>query len=127
MNRKPIFFGAALIGCVGVALILVVASTQNAGEVGLESRASEPIDQAIVVVCGQRLDFSDVALGETKSAKFKVRGDSSYEVSIAFHSGRKINATVGYVTNGINYKDKLVVTDNEVVLEAGPAQPAAPY
>jgi ABC-type lipoprotein release transport system permease subunit len=119
MNRKLIF-GAALVGCVVVALTIVFASTRNSGEVSLENNSSEPIAHATIEVCGQKLDFSEMARGEIKTAKFKVKGDSQYDVIISFHSGRKINAHIGYVTNGASYKDKLAVTDNEVVLETSP-------
>src|SRR5258706_13971536 len=120
MNRKRIFFSVALIACIVPALILALASVKNTGEISLENHASEPIAQAMVVVCGQRLDFSEIPVGEIKTRKFKVGADSSYEVSVAFQSGRKIAARMGYVTRGANFEDKFVVTDSEAVFEAGP-------
>lgn len=120
MNKTLAFAGFGVIGCVGVALVPWLFVTSHAGEVMVENRTSESIDRATIEVCGQALELSQIAPGEKKTASYKVVTDSHYDVSVTFNSGRKIDASVGYVTNGMDFRDTLIVTDDAIAYEAGP-------
>lgn len=113
---KYLILGAVFAGCAFTICVASFVFPGNVGEVSLENRASEPIDHALIEVCGQKFKFDNLEIGNVQMAKFKVGADSGYNVSIEFHSGRKIISEVGYVTSGYNYKDKLAVTDEQIIL-----------
>ncbi|MDA3936907.1 MAG: hypothetical protein PF636_08670 [Actinomycetota bacterium] len=71
-----------------------------------------------VEVCGQVSEYSELAPGDKTEGTFRVRGDSGYEVSVAFASGRKLNGEVGYVTSGIDYEDVITVDDSSIEITA---------
>jgi hypothetical protein len=119
MNRMLAFSGFGVIVCVCVALLPWLFVTSNAGEVSVENRASESIERVTVAVSGQALEFAQIAAGEKKTERYKVVADSHYDVSVTFRSGRTIEASVGYVTNGMDFQDKLIVTNDAIVYETG--------
>lgn len=116
-RRAAVAFGLTI--CAFLTFIgAVVAFGKNTGQVALENQTSEPIGFATVSVCGQRLEFSDVESGKIEAAAFSVGADSHYDVVVVFRSGRRIVSSVGYVTSGIDYRDTLIVRDNEIVLKS---------
>ncbi len=114
ITRNLFIAGVVLVIC-AIAAILVF-HPKGSGAVTLENQTSESIDQASIVVSPQKLDFGRLAPDESKFAKFEPRGESHYEVSITFHSGRQISAQLGYVDSGLNIIGTLIVNSDEVVL-----------
>jgi hypothetical protein len=119
MNRLLAFAGFGVVGCVCVALLPWLFLTSNAGEVSVENRASEAIDRVTVAVSGQALELPHIATGETKTERYNVVTDSHYDVSVTFRSGRTIDGSVGYVTSGMDFQDKLIVTNDAILYEPG--------
>jgi hypothetical protein len=120
MNKRPVIWTLVSIGLLLATLFAVLAFRTNRGDFSLENRAREAIARAAVQICHQKFEFGEIPPGEARTATFKIRTDSHYDVAVEFKSGRAIDAHVGYVTSGANFNDKLIVKDNEVVLETGP-------
>ena len=118
MIKKLLIAVVVLIACPVAALLAYNIFVTYVGEVTLENQANESIDQATIVICKQKFDLGNLEPGANKAAKYEVRGDSHYDVSIRFHSGRQINSQVGYVTRGFDFNDKLIVRADEVILES---------
>jgi hypothetical protein len=89
----------------------------NKGSILILNRASEPISRGIVSVCGQTIEWRDIAPAKSAGGSYKVKSDSYYDISIEFQSGRKLRKELGYVTNGFDFHDTIVVTDTDIILE----------
>lgn len=101
-----------------VGFVTAMVFRSNHGTVTLINRSTESIAKGSMEVCGQKFNFTEIHPGESETAKFAVRADSHYQISITFRSGREISKQIGYVTSGFNYKDRLVVTQDDILLEA---------
>jgi hypothetical protein len=89
----------------------------HTGVVTLENRAQETVTHASLEVCGQRLSFGAIPSGESRAATFKLYGDSDYDVTVRFSSGREIRAQIGYATGGMDSTELIVIRPDTVVLE----------
>jgi Zn-finger domain-containing protein len=96
--------------------LLVVSCKNNKGTVFLENRTDEPIAHATVVICGQTINFNDILAKKSVSGSYSVKSDSDYDVRIEFQSGKQLHKQVGYVTNGIDFQDEIVVTDTDIAI-----------
>jgi hypothetical protein len=97
--------------------LLVVFSTSgctNKGSFTLVNHSKEMIKTAVVIVCGQTVQLSDIDPGNSASSEYKVKADSSYDVTVSFQSGQKIHKAVGYVTNGMDFHHDILVSDNDI-------------
>jgi hypothetical protein len=111
-----------VIGTVSLAIFLSVLVAlwvfrANTGTVILENRALEVVAHAFVEVCGQHLSFDSIPPGENRTATFALGGDSHYDVTVQFASGRKLNAQVGYATSGADYTERIIIKPDAIVLE----------
>jgi hypothetical protein len=122
ITKRRIVFAVAATAFVSAALIAVAVANRSTGEFTLDNRSSEMIDHAVVEVCGQKFDFTELPSGTVRGMKFKIGADSDYGVSVKFHSGRRLSAHVGYVTSGVKYHDKLIVANNAIILNGGNAE-----
>jgi hypothetical protein len=64
-----------------------------------------------VTVCGETIELKQILPGQGRQGAYRVRGDSHYDVRIEFQSGRALHKEIGYVTNGVDFDDEIVVTD----------------
>lgn len=90
---------------------------RNQGTVTVINVSSLSLDKVNILICNQRFELSKIKPGEKQRINFKVTSDSHYEVSVQFVSGKKMKQNVGYITNGINYEDNLIIKDNEIIIE----------
>jgi hypothetical protein len=104
-------------------LALFVSCAENHGVLTLANKASEPITRASVLVCGQTLDFSSLAISGSESRNFRTSCEGDYQIEVEFQSGRNLKKTVGYVTSGFNeMRATLLITDGDVTISHPKAQ-----
>ena len=89
----------------------------NKGAVQIINKSSEKIISGQISICQQQFFLSEISPNESKIFAYKVRSDSHYAVSVKFKSGRTLNKEIGYVTNGMNVEDDLIVSDSDIVLK----------
>ncbi len=101
---------------IGATLIsLAMAScTPNKGDFLLTNKSNETITRAVVSVCNQTIELNSIQPNKSVSGFFEVRSDSHYDVTVEYESGRKFHKKVGYVTNGFDFRDEVVVTDTDI-------------
>lgn len=107
---KKLFY--ALLFCT-----VLVSCNENKGNFILRNNSSESIAEAKVKICGQELRLENVKPKEQKKMDYKVTSDSHFDISITFSSGKKIEKQDGYVTNGMNFKHEILVSDSDVSLK----------
>lgn len=107
MQRRGRWLLIALGSC-----LLVACS--NSGEVTVRNSSGEKIVEGLVTVSGQQFPVGQLEPGATTSYRFRIHGDSSYGAKIRFASGRSLEKSVGYVTNGLDVKDEIEVFDDHV-------------
>ena len=62
---------------------------------------------------------------ERQVIKFKVTRDSGYRVRVIFESGAELERTLGYVTNGFDYKNEIWIEPTDMTIKhPGPSSSA---
>lgn len=97
----------------------LVSCTSNYGEFLLVNNSSEEIAHIDVLICGQTIKLRDIKPTESANGSFKVTSDSHYVVQVEFRSGKTLVGEDGYVTNGMNFRHKISVTDTEIKVTGG--------
>jgi len=92
----------------------MISCAVNKGSFVLINHAKEPIERAIVVVCGQTVELKDIKPTKSASGSYMVTSDSHYDIRVVFLSGRELEKGIGYVTNGMDFHHEFVVTDTNI-------------
>lgn len=106
-------YPALIIGTI-IAVLLVVSCTANKGNFSLVNKTKEPITRASVLICGQKIELKDIRPSGRASGSYEVKSDSHYTVEVEFLSGKKIRKETGYVTNGMDFRHEITVTDLDI-------------
>jgi hypothetical protein len=88
----------------------------NKGSFLLLNEAKESISRGTVSICGQTIELKDIQPTQSAPGSYEVRSDSHYDIKIEFQSGKKLRKELGYVTNGLDFHHKIVVTDTDIEL-----------
>lgn len=96
--------------------ILAASCAPYKGEFLIINEANETIKRAIVSVCGQTIELKGLQPTQKAFGLYDVKSDSHYAVTVEFESGRKLQKDVGYVTSGLDFHDKIVVTDKDILI-----------
>lgn len=102
--------------CVALFFLVMVSCIANKGSILLVNNAKEPISRVIVSVCGQTIELRDIEPAKSAIGAYKVKSDSHYDIRIEFQSGKRLWKELGYVTNGLDFHDRIVVTDTDIVI-----------
>ena len=108
MRVPMIAIGAILSVCLNASCLT------NKGEFLLVNKGNEPVLRALVTVCGQTVELNGIQPTKSASGSYRVKSDSQYDVRIEFESGKKLEKKIGYVTNGLDFKHVIVVTDTDI-------------
>jgi len=104
---------------VATAASLLSSYTVNTGRFLLVNNAAEPIGHASVSICGQTIQFRDIEPNKSAHGSYRVTSDSHYTIRLKFKSGRTLQKEAGYVTNGMNFNDQIIITDTDIELKVG--------
>jgi len=88
----------------------------NTGHFLLVNNASEPIAYASVSICGQTVQLWDVLPNKSADGSYRVTSDSHYTIRVEFRSGGRLEREIGYVTSGMDFNDRIIVTDSDIEL-----------
>lgn len=101
-----------------IALMLLLGSCSHnyAGTVTVKNESHRDIAQVHIKVCDQTLDAGKISPSQEISKSYQVTHDSSYEIHIVFADGQTLDKTDGYVTNGLDFSDRIVVSDQTITL-----------
>jgi hypothetical protein len=84
--------------------------------VKLENRSEQAVVDGYIAVCEQRRNLSRVKPGTTVEMQFDVPRDCHYSVRLEMESGAVRETSLGYVTRGLDFQDRIVVTRDGVML-----------
>ena len=105
-----------LLVVIGGAILCLPLLRQRNGHVTLSNTTGEVIERIQIAVCRQEFVLDSLGPGDSRTVTFRIRGDSHYNVSIRFSSGRSINKELGYVTSGVDVADTLLIEETGVLL-----------
>jgi hypothetical protein len=110
--------GALLVVAVCALAIVVLRQWPGSGTatVRLENRSDQTVVNGYIAVCEQRQPLSGVKPGTTVEMNFDVPRDCHYSVRLEMESGPVREASLGYVTFGLAFQDRIVVTRDGVIL-----------
>lgn len=60
---------------------------------------------------------------KTQTIEFNITTDSDYQIDAHFSSGKSVKGTKGYITRGIRNRDRLIIRDSSIFLEANSVEP----
>ncbi|MDH5189947.1 MAG: hypothetical protein OEW89_01725 [Gammaproteobacteria bacterium] len=79
--------------------------------------SGEIISSAVVKVCDQEFEFRNIDPEKTVIGDFIITSDSHYTIKIRFLSGSSIQNEIGYVTNGFDFNDKIIVSKSAIEIK----------
>ncbi len=82
------------------------------------NKSSSEVVKGSIEIAGQKFIISNLNVGEESIFKYKVFSDSGYLVQIEFVSGKRQNKSIGYITHGFIFNDKLIITDEDIIYES---------
>lgn len=97
-----------------IAVLFLISCTSNNGSFWLINKAKEPIARASVAICGQTIQLKDIEPNKSAAGSYTVKSDSHYVIQVEFQSGKKLQKETGYVTNGVDFKHEITVTDSDI-------------
>lgn len=106
----------------GIGCLLVVGSMaassffSHQGEVSIVNQATELVVKGEINICDQNFTFENIKPRESKIFIYKVTSDSHYKIEVEFGSGKKLTKEIGYVTNGLDFKDTVVIKNDDIEL-----------
>lgn len=90
---------------------------RHRGKVSIINQSQEAVARVYIAVCHQEIRLGEIAPLARAEAEFRVTGDSHYHVEVGFRSGKQLSADLGYITNGMDYEDEILVRDNLLVMK----------
>jgi len=112
MGRKR--RGALLL--ISAAAAFSSACASHNGDVVIVNKAQESISRVDVHVCRQTIEGKSLQPGDKAQGLFHVNCEGDYGVTVEFSSGKRLHATTGYVTSGLDYSTEISVTDTQIVI-----------
>ena len=116
MKRSVLGVAATL-----VALFLISCTTSK-GSFSLVNKTKEPIARASVTICGQTIELKDIQPNTSVAGSYEVKSDSHYTIKVEFQSGKRLQKETGYVTHGMDFQDKIEVTDSDIEITDSKAE-----
>ena len=98
-----------------IGMVAIVLSS-NKGEIVIVNEATHSVLRGEIEVCKQRFKLGQLKPKDRHQILYKVWSDSAYEVTIEFESGKRLTRKLGYVTSGVDFKDTLIVKDQDLIL-----------
>ncbi len=110
---KQNFITNCFIGFLGILL----ACTQYKGEIELINNAEQLISHAEIKVCNQTLVFENIEPNQRVVGQFKISSDCYYEVKIQFSGGGSLSEEIGYVADGFNISNRILIEKSKISIE----------
>jgi hypothetical protein len=101
---------------VGMTALSLLSCGTNKGSFTLVNKSKESISSASISICGQTQQFMNIRPNDKISAFYRIKSDSHYAVQVEFQSGKKLQSELGYVTNGLDFKDEITVKDSTITI-----------
>jgi hypothetical protein len=99
------------LGMLMSAMVCATGCGRTSGSVIVVNHASRAIVGADIEVCRQHVKVGRIDVGGSSSADFVIRGDSGYKIDVKLEGDGMVHDELGYVTDGIESVDSLIVTD----------------
>jgi hypothetical protein len=110
-------FGALAVKAVVILCLLAGSCARHHGTVTVVNESRESIAHLSIDICGQHFAAKDLAPHTNTVLNYRVGGrPAGYDVVVRFASGRELRKEVGYVTDGFDFQDTIIVTDTAVTL-----------
>lgn len=111
MKKKLLLIIVVIQICCGCAKY-----SKNMSKVWLVNKASNEIVLGILSVCDKKFELRNLKPQREEGFTFTPCSDDHYLIKIEFSTGKKLEKELGYITSGFNYKDKFIVTDDDIVM-----------
>jgi hypothetical protein len=102
---------------IAFALLVIGSCETNKGSFLLINNSEESISKASVKVCGQTIELKNIPPSESAKGTYQVKSDSHFDIIIDFKNGKKLQKQIGYVTNGIDFRHKTIVTNSDIDIQ----------
>ena len=99
-----------------LALVCLPSCTSPVGKFSIQNKASEAASRIYVLICDQEFIYEDVRPESRVTETYQVVSDSHFVVRVEFEGGREIEKEDGYVTNGVSFDHKIIISDNGIIL-----------
>lgn len=106
-----------ILSIIAIFLVLLIFTNFNTskGVVIILNNSGENFLGGDLEVCGQKYLINPIKDGDFQTIKYKIKSDSSYNITVHLKSST-INESLGYVTSGIEFEDKIIVNESGISL-----------
>jgi hypothetical protein len=99
-----------------VSFLITTMFGARKGSVQISNQSDQVFLGGTLEVCGQKFTIDPLKPNGVQIIYFKVKSDSHYDIAVQFKAGT-LKKSLGYVTNGMNFDDELIVSDTDISLE----------
>jgi hypothetical protein len=117
-RNRLILIGVLVLGIIAVvgAVVLKRWAPSGTATVHLDNQSNQTVDRGHIAVCDQEHAVRGLKPRQTALIQFEVRRDCHYAVRLEMASGSVREATLGYVSRGLSFQDRIIVTDGDIRL-----------
>ena len=111
--KKRSKFVVVFVAIIFVSCIIFSIATFHKGQISLINKSKHVIVDGSLEICSQHFKVQKIAPEDNTKFLFRVTSDSHYKNSVRFTSGRILTGEFGYVTNGLDSKDTILIHDDK--------------
>jgi hypothetical protein len=100
----------ALVGCLS-------GCGPSTGTVSVTNKSNEVISRSTLGACGRMFEIVNLPPAETRIFTYPVNCEGEFSIQVEFKSGRSFQTHDGYITNGVDMRHDISVTDSGIEIE----------
>lgn len=104
----------SVISLIVIGAAYVYLRPSHKAVVTILNNSSKVIKIVKIQLCGELGNAKNIRPKDTGQLILKVHRDCGYQVEVEFDSNETLNKQVGYVTNGLDFNDQIIVTDSDI-------------
>lgn len=104
-----------------IAAILYLCAagcSPNVANLTIINKSGGAIKSCVVKLNKDIADFGSLAVGASTSRRLRVWSDGDYDLTVQFANGKRLHEQLGYVTNGFDFTDTIVIYGDRAELKA---------
>ncbi|NDV23961.1 hypothetical protein [Desulfovibrio sp. JC022] len=112
--KKFLCFSLMLLCLLLGALLGELRPNKSHGFVIVENKSNEVVHEVEIKIMDLQIKIPEMDINGHVVGRFEIPGDSHYDILVLFKSGKKMDLSSGYMTNGLDSYDLFVITQDGI-------------
>lgn len=104
----------AMLFCLFLGVIGGMGSKTNYGLFIVENSSDEDVDQIEINVMDLKIKLPGIKTNDLITGRYEIPGDSHYDIVVTFVSGRTVEFSSGYMTDGLDSSDLFIIENDSI-------------